>query len=551
MMAARSGPQPMTIPSVSLRSSVDIVTSGAASPTIGPPTIHGLGSKVPLSPSERTGHPPVSDHSDIYAKSDLKAALGEAHVQFRVWPKGLGVSPLFGDLDMIRIEAPLPIPSMNVAPNCVDSSKMGRMATLNLFSCPAEDIDERSLREFVSSAIESRVQAESLMIEFKGKRMGTNVVDAVAAMSNTSGGLIFVGIAEKAADPFVGISQAEADSIVQQIRSLVPEAMPESIPVALSGSDSKLVMILRVDANNVERPVVVSGRVLIRVPGHTVAAGRNEIVSLVQWGSSTANSEIMTLSMDPSNMRIWDETELVPLELRVLWTTMLPRHLGGRRWLGSKSLDVSLDALRKSPIPQLLNGPHLRDREVGPDEWFIVETGALRFRLKSHLGPSGKGRPLFEAVSLVALSGRRLEVLISIRALPDPPDSGDLKRRVFELREILLAALHTANAVSEACALSIDATHGLGVPSVSGWLGGSVGVRSLQLEREWLRTPQRQGHSEWTFPIAYPSQTDLFGLDSVVVGWMIPMLFELGASNFEDSINEMPAPHWAHTAGPQ
>ena len=43
----------------------------------------------------------------------------------------------------------------------------------------------------------------------------------------------------------------------------------------------QLILVLRVDADAVSHPVMVSGKVLFRIPGHSVPADRHRVLDLV------------------------------------------------------------------------------------------------------------------------------------------------------------------------------------------------------------------------------------------------------------------------------
>lgn len=285
----------------------------------------------------------------------------------------------------------------------------------DLFTCPADAVDEALVHRFVIAAISSHVQAEGTLVEFKKQNDGGNVVRAVAAMSNTDGGLVFVGVDEKAHDPIVGITSGQADSIVQQLRALLPDAAPEVIPVALADLPGRLVMILRVDADRVDHPVVFDGRVLVRVPGHTVGARRSEIIALAQRGVSHNADGSAGLRLDVARLPMWEEAERPPAEVRVHARFVLPRHASGRQYLGTPGLHAALDALESAPVPRHLRSEHLRHHELRPSGWSQIEVAAVRARFRSERNPSGhRGRSAFQASAFMALANRHLDVVLAL-----------------------------------------------------------------------------------------------------------------------------------------
>jgi Putative DNA-binding domain len=70
-------------------------------------------------------------------------------------------------------------------------------STGDLYTAPASEVDYQLVRAFVLSAEEADRFSESLTFEAKEKRDRSNVAEAVAALSNTDGGVILVGVKDK------------------------------------------------------------------------------------------------------------------------------------------------------------------------------------------------------------------------------------------------------------------------------------------------------------------------------------------------------------------
>lgn len=159
----------------------------------------------------------------------------------------------------------------------------GTVPSDRLYSAPAAEVDYALVRQFVLDAEAADLFTESLTFEAKEKRNSTNVVEAVAALSNTDGGIVLVGVKDGGAageDRITGVPKSEHDTLVSQMRSLIPNAMPEVIPVARRGTD-QLVIVLRVDADAVLHPVMVNGKVLYRLPGQKAPADRQRVIDMI------------------------------------------------------------------------------------------------------------------------------------------------------------------------------------------------------------------------------------------------------------------------------
>ena len=170
----------------------------------------------------------------------------------------------------------------------------------DLYTVPASKVDYELVRAFVVSAEAASLFSESLTLEVKEKLHKSNVAEAVAALGNTDGGIVLVGVKDKDAtgeDRIVGVPKSEHDSVANSLHSLVPEAMPEIIAVAIPGGD-RLVLVLRVDADAVPHPVVVSGKVLSRIPGHSVPADRRRVLDLAARDQVAPGTEHSRMSVD-------------------------------------------------------------------------------------------------------------------------------------------------------------------------------------------------------------------------------------------------------------
>lgn len=420
--------------------------------------------------------------------------------------------------------------------------------TVDLFTVPAELIDDDSVRKFVADAIATSLHAESRVVEFKRERSGLNVVRTVAAMANTDGGLVFVGVDEANPDsPIVGVPAAEVDSIVGQLRAHIPTAMPEVIPVRLTDSPTNVVVVLRIDVDRVDVPVVLDGRILLRVPGSNVGARRDEIVSLVQRDASTSLSAgYGQLSPDVGNIRMWDDSEPTPAEIRVHARFVLPRHATTRAWLGTPLIEGLRAVLEDGPVPSRLRTQWVRSHEWTPAGWQVVETGALRVRLRSEPNPSvHRGRPVFSGSAILTLAGRRLDTLVSTRTTPRDDDADLVLGDVSALHEVVLGGLVAVVAAGRSAMQGLGVDFGAPLPALTGWLGGSIGLASLELTQSWLRYGERASRSDWRTSETQPAGLSVEDLDVVARQWLVPLLFELGVAGFEDDVDGLELPNWA------
>ena len=216
------------------------------------------------------------------------------------------------------------------------------------------------------------------MLEFKRRNDGNNVVFAVAAMANTDGGLVVVGVDESAEDPFMGIERSRHDSIVASLRALVPSAMPEVIPLAIPDRD-RLITVFRVDAELAERPVVVDGRIMKRVPGHSVGARRDEVIALCVERSAMVPSGIGGAAPELFDALLWEPPPGTS-EIRARRASyLLPRSLARRRqFFGTAAIAAAEQHLNNSPVPVRLLDSLPSASAIRASRWRRTHTASAR-----------------------------------------------------------------------------------------------------------------------------------------------------------------------------
>lgn len=149
-------------------------------------------------------------------------------------------------------------------------------STISLLACAKNDVTLDRIRVLVGQE-----QSESFTLEYKEK-FSPNLVKSVAAMANTYGGLIVVGVTDqKQDDRIVGVDGGTADKIVNAcFDSLEPPVNPEIIELALPGKVGRSVIVVRVHADRAPRPVLMGGSAPVRLHGRNALADRNRLRQL-------------------------------------------------------------------------------------------------------------------------------------------------------------------------------------------------------------------------------------------------------------------------------
>jgi hypothetical protein len=298
---------------------------------------------------------------------------------------------------------------------------------------PVGDVDYALVREFVLGAEAGNLFTESLTFEAKERRNGANVAEAVAALSNSDGGIVLVGVKDKGAvgeARIVGVPAGEHDALVGSLHSYIPEAMPEVIPVAVPGGQ-QLVLVLRVDADAVPHPVVVSGRVMYRVPGLSVPADRRRVLELAARDTAAAQGEehgrlhINQIYPHFMTVDLWDdepppafdperepdpETVRYTGSVRVGGGLLLPRRAMDRPWLNLAAREAAQAAFESSPLC-LAPGwslPYISTVEA--------RAGHLRFR--TPLTPPGPHLYRVQCAADIRVVRRELQMAAALRWAP-------------------------------------------------------------------------------------------------------------------------------------
>jgi len=120
-------------------------------------------------------------------------------------------------------------------------------------------------------------EGETLNVEWKSSKT-PEIAKSVAAFANTHGGVVLVGVDNNGT--IRGIARNEVVGIAQSCSArLDPPFEPEVLTVSL-GEPDRVVLVLRVDAELAPRPIVVDGRVYVRLQGRNVPADRYRIEAL-------------------------------------------------------------------------------------------------------------------------------------------------------------------------------------------------------------------------------------------------------------------------------
>jgi Putative DNA-binding domain len=232
----------------------------------------------------------------------------------------------------------------------------------SLFAASAADLTIERIRALAARPD----QVESLTLEFK-REYSTSLVKTIAAMANTYGGLIMVGIldkAERGTERVVGVDAQETiDKIASGCREKFdPPWEPTFIPVPLDEESGLSVVVIRVDANLAPRPLLVDLRAPIRLSGQNSTADRDRLLQLAREDPA---SEVLPMGQHIMAPSLYQNSEGHSTEDFILRTGVnLPMGEAGTwRPLSERSVTSLARALDAAPLHRSLmslmhNGVH-------------------------------------------------------------------------------------------------------------------------------------------------------------------------------------------------
>ena len=404
---------------------------------------------------------------------------------------------------------------------------------------------------FVNDALETNLLTESMTLELKRQRSSNNVAEAVAALANSDGGVVLVGVDDKGTDVrerFVGVTPDEHDRLIGHLRSLL-DPIPEVIPVAMPNKDA-LIIVLRVRADDYLHPVLVGGKVVYRVPGATVPADRQRVVDLLRRDERQVTTGIKLPSMarltDPARTPLWtDDNDSIESVVRVIGGLVLPSRAIERPWLPTAARDAIVESLTGSVIPA---GVWEMGEEVAVEGlWQIRDRRsdwvALHAPTPDQLLVS-QSAVRVEAGAFVSLEGRDLTCLIGLRRRSTGGHVVPL--RLDEVYVALLAGMIAVRDVCSRVSISINADAPVLIKPWQGWLQTDYykipHVVDIPFGRDADTYP-----TESTFP---PSSTRTAAdddLDRLARDWLTVMLLDLGVRDFEGWLEALERPRWLNS----
>ncbi|WP_189269790.1 AlbA family DNA-binding domain-containing protein [Streptomyces fuscichromogenes] len=221
------------------------------------------------------------------------------------------------------------------------------VSTLSLLhAAPSEFTIERV------RALVNQVGPEAPTVEYK-EQMADTVARGVAALANTYGGLLLIGVTDRTRD-LKGVKEKTVDYVADHCYAKIePPWVPEIIPVPMDDDSGRYVLVLRVVPGQHPSPLLVGGIAYVRDHSTTHPADWQRLKQL--FGEPESAQELAwNLQAPPQGGQ--DEDFVIrtglnfPVSREALW-----------RPLSERSIDAFADALNNSRLNSLL-----RRMSMGP-----------------------------------------------------------------------------------------------------------------------------------------------------------------------------------------
>ncbi|MEV4251708.1 ATP-binding protein [Spirillospora sp. NPDC049652] len=216
------------------------------------------------------------------------------------------------------------------------------LAQTLLHSAPSEvTIDQ--IRRLVAM-----VGPESPTLEYKAN-MTSTIAKAVAALANTYGGLVLVGVTDDR--EVTGVKEKTLESVSEHCHSTIePPWVPEIIPVPMDDGSGKYVLVMRVVPGVGPRPLLVDGAAPVRHHNTTHPASWQQLAAMFAESDTVAQADPWSIRPpDLPRGPTGDPDEHVDLIVRSGLNVRIDPRAAWRP-LREQDVDQLADALNRSEL---------------------------------------------------------------------------------------------------------------------------------------------------------------------------------------------------------
>ena len=231
---------------------------------------------------------------------------------------------------------------------------------MSFFDLPPSAINAAALDEFLSEQL-----PEGINLDYK-RELTDSVYETIAAMANTYGGIILVGVDEdKSFDPALpifpprGVKRGDRERLVNKAYTLLQPPFVFDVK-AVEASNGVPVLVIRVDPGRLDRPIVIAERdvhrVLFRLEGRNAPADRTRMAALFAEAPGAAAATAGPGNWEPQTHGRYpvDDMTRSTLVARIAVEASVPYDRLETAVIDGPVIDAFDDALRDAPLTRWL-----------------------------------------------------------------------------------------------------------------------------------------------------------------------------------------------------
>lgn len=236
-----------------------------------------------------------------------------------------------------------------------------------LLSMPFDDLSA----DHISALLALQV-LEGRRLEYKSKLIN-DVLHDIAAMANTYGGLVLIGITDKHSRPGQAVGAAETTR-EKLVNMCVDRFEPPFVPaIKTVHVDGRSIVVVRIDPTAVKRPVVVNGTVYVRQDHRNARADRERIRQLFSEVGPTVLTPEALSPMSPTSFSAPREPRERLLLVGAAITAPIWRQGStGRLFIGSPVRRTMKEQLEQAKVTEWLRGFGLQRTDTKPSRRWVI-----------------------------------------------------------------------------------------------------------------------------------------------------------------------------------
>jgi hypothetical protein len=323
--------------------------------------------------------------------------------------------------------------------------------------------------------------------------------------------------------------------------------LPEIQSIAVEGSQ-RIVLVLRVDADAFDHPVVVSGRVKIRVASSSINADRAIIEQLVDRdrGGSSPQAGGFVVPFSPENVPFWDSTSPPYATFRVTGSLQLTRQVLQRPWLSSKAIRAARQSLESSVVPESLwlRGALVERLLSHPRRWKLDWRRANDCRIT--VEPKDPSHWPIQALGGGAQVVLSQQTLYAVVAAWLPVSDRSAPLQIEDVHSLLLGLLLTCRDLLTDAAAAMTPAAALRWTGWTGWIQPADSSAPIDVVVDFSRWARATTGGTGGCLLPRYTTKNVYGsaFDELVREWLLLFLATNGILDHETDIETFKPPDW-------